>query len=346
MKEVKIIIPSEKLELVKELEEKLGLVFNILIFENVVTINTSLENQYTSTLLEELKGLGVGTVFGRITVSPIAFEISSDKKESKARGSGISIDEMIANIKGLALINPTYLGLILLAGALASFGLIYNNVIIVIASMIIAPLLGPIALAVIGTMTPKNIYSKRAIVTEILGIAFIIGFGAIVGLIYNSSDPSIILNQVPPSNPDTQIAVRILPNIGDIVVAIASGLAAGVFIVRGENTAIIGVAVAASLCPPAANVGVLLASGATIRMASGSLLLLVLNIISIYASCALIFWTSQSFVRGGTVSTRQYRKISKLYIIQIAMTSLILAGIVILIVLNNVYGFLEVLLFG
>ena len=346
MKEVKVIIPSEKLELVKELEEKLGLVFNIIIFENVVTINTTLEDQHTSTLLEELKGLGVGTVFGRITVSPISFEISSDKKESKARGRGISIDEMIANIKGLALMNPTYLGLILLAGALASFGLIYNNVIIVIASMIIAPLLGPIALAVIGTMTPKNIYSKRAIVTEILGIAFIIGFGVIVGLIYNSSDPSIILNQVPPSNPDTQIAVRILPNIGDIVVAIASGLAAGIFIVRGENTAIVGVAVAASLCPPAANVGVLLASGATIRMALGSLLLLVLNIISIYASCALIFWTSQSFVRGGTVSARQYRKISKLYIIQIAMITLILAGIVILIVLNNNYGFLEVLLFG
>ncbi|MCE7738856.1 MAG: TIGR00341 family protein [Candidatus Heimdallarchaeota archaeon] len=346
MKEVKVIIPSEKLELVKELEEKLGLVFNISIFENVVTINTTLEDQHTSTLLEELKGLGVGTVFGRITVSPISFEISSDKKESKARGRGISIDEMIANIKGLALMNPTYLGLILLAGALASFGLIYNNVIIVIASMIIAPLLGPIALAVIGTMTPKNIYSKRAIVTEILGIAFIIGFGVIVGLIYNSSDPSIILNQVPPSNPDTQIAVRILPNIGDIVVAIASGLAAGIFIVRGENTAIVGVAVAASLCPPAANVGVLLASGATIRMALGSLLLLVLNIISIYASCALIFWTSQSFVRGGTVSARQYRKISKLYIIQIAMITLILAGIVILIVLNNNYGFLEVLLFG
>ncbi len=346
MKEVKVIIPSEKLELVKELEEKLGLVFNISIFENVVTINTTLEDQHTSTLLEELKGLGVGTVFGRITVSPISFEISSDKKESKARGRGISIDEMIANIKCLALMNPTYLGLILLAGALASFGLIYNNVIIVIASMIIAPLLGPIALAVIGTMTPKNIYSKRAIVTEILGIAFIIGFGVIVGLIYNSSDPSIILNQVPPSNPDTQIAVRILPNIGDIVVAIASGLAAGIFIVRGENTAIVGVAVAASLCPPAANVGVLLASGATIRMALGSLLLLVLNIISIYASCALIFWTSQSFVRGGTVSARQYRKISKLYIIQIAMITLILAGIVILIVLNNNYGFLEVLLFG
>ena len=346
MKEVKIIIPSEKLEIVKELEEKLGLVFNIIIFENVVTINATLENQHTSTLLEELKGLGVGSVFGRIIVSPVSFEISSDKKDPKTRRRSISIDEMIANIKDLSLLNPTYLGLILLAGALASFGLIYNNVIIMIASMIIAPLLGPIALAVIGTMTPKNIFSKKAIVTEIFGLAVIIGFGVIVGLIFNRSPDSLILDQIPPGDLDSQIAIRIIPNTGDVIFAIASGLAAGIFIIRGENTAIVGVAVAASLCPPAANVGVLLAHHTTIRMATGSLLLLGLNIISIYASCALIFWTSQSFVRGGTVSTRQYRKISKMYITQIAITFLILAGVVILIGLNNLYKFLEVLFFG
>lgn len=346
MKEVKIIIPSEKLEIVKELEERLGLVLNVLVFENVVTLNATVENQHTSTILEELKGIGVGTVFGRITVSPVSFEITSIKKESKTKKRSISIDEMIANIKGLALMSPTYLGLIFLAGALASFGLIYNNVIIVIASMIIAPLLGPIALAVIGTMTPKNIYSRKAIVAEIVGLIVIIGFGFIVGLIFNNSPDLSILNQVPPGDTESQIAIRIIPNTGDVVFAIASGLAAGVFIIRGESTAIVGVAVAASLCPPAANVGVLLAHPTTIRMASGSLLLLGLNIISIYASCALIFWTSQSFVRGGTVSTRQYRKISKMYITQIVVTFLILAGVVILIGLNNLYGFLEGLFFG
>jgi uncharacterized hydrophobic protein (TIGR00341 family) len=345
MKEIKIIIPSEKLEIVKELEERVGLVFTVSIFENEVTLNTTVENQHTSTILEELKGLGVGTVFGRIIVSPVSFEISSVKKESKAKRRSISIDEMIANIKGLALMNPTYLGLIVLAGALASFGLIYNNVIIVIASMIIAPLLGPIALAVIGTMTPKNIFTRKALLTEILGLGVIVGIGVIVGLIYNAAGSQQLLDQLPPGNEDSQIAIRIIPNTGDIVFAIASGLAAGAFIIRGESTAIVGVAVAASLCPPAANVGVLLASGATIKMASGSLLLLGLNVISIYASCALIFWTSQSFVRGGTVSTRQYRKISKMYITQIVITFLILAGVVILIGLNNKYEFLEALFF-
>jgi uncharacterized hydrophobic protein (TIGR00341 family) len=333
MKEVKITLPNEKLELVREILENLNISFNLTIYEDTATLIAVIKNQHTSTLLEELKGVGVGTVFGRIIVSPVSFEVTSEKKELPFRGRGIGIDEMIANIRGLALITPTFIGLIVLAGALASFGLLYNNVIIVIASMIIAPLLGPIALAVIGTMTPKNIYSKRSLLAELVGLLLIILFGLIVGYIFNFKEPGLISSQM--SDASTQIGIRISPNIGDVVFAIASGLAAGVFIIRGESTAIVGVAVAASLCPPAANVGVLLASGATRGGAVGSLILLLLNVIAIYASCALIFFASQSFVRGGTVSTRQFRRITKTYIIQIVFSFLILVAIITFIILNN-----------
>jgi uncharacterized hydrophobic protein (TIGR00271 family) len=227
----------------------------------------------------------------------------------------------------------------ILAGALASFGLIYDNVIIVIASMIIAPLLGPIALTVIGTMTPKNIYSRKAMLAEVVGLLIIILFGLIVGLIYQAASPDTILEQL--QNEKSQIMIRTIPGIGDVIFAIASGLAAGIFVIRGESTAIVGVAVAASLCPPAANVGVLLASGATIEGALGSFVLLILNVLAIYASCALIFWTSQSFVRGGTISTRQFKRISKAYITQIVLTILVLALVIILIVLNQQFGWIE-----
>lgn len=336
MKDVKIIIPADKLDIVKELEEKLAIVFNVTIFDEISTLHTVVENQQTSILLEELKGLGVGTVFGNIIVTPVSLTISSDKKEASVKGRGISTDEMIANIKGLALLNPTFIALIFLAGVLASFGLIYDNVIIIIASMIIAPLLAPIALTVLGTMTPKNIFSKKAMIAEVVGLVIIIVIGLIVGAIFNWTNPEYIINS-------EQIAIRTNPGIGDIIFAIASGLAAGLFIIRGESTSIVGVAVAASLCPPAANVGVLLANVANplfLQAALGSLILLVLNVISIYASCALIFWTSQSFVRGGSVSTRQFRKISKIYMIQIVMAFLILILIIVFIILNNKFGWL------
>jgi len=338
MKEIRIIIPSDKVELVQELEEKLGITFKIDITNKNAELSTVINNQHTSTLLEELKGIGVGTVFGSIIASPVSFSITSKAKEFLIKGRGISIDEMIANIKGLAIINPTYIGLMVLAGALASFGLIYDNVIIVIASMIIAPLLGPIALTVIGTMTPKNIYSRKTIFAEIVGLLIIIFFGLIVGLIYQAASPDTILEQL--QNDKSQIMIRTIPGIGDVIFAIASGLAAGIFVIRGESTAIVGVAVAASLCPPAANVGVLLASGTTIEGALGSFVLLILNVLSIYASCALIFWTSQSFVRGGTLSTRQFKRISKAYITQIVLTILVLATVIVLIVLNQQFGWI------
>jgi uncharacterized hydrophobic protein (TIGR00341 family) len=337
MKDVKIIIPADKLDIVKELEDKLAIVFNVTIFDEISTLHTVVENQQTSILLEELKGLGVGTVFGNIIVTPVTLTISSDKKEVSVKGRGISTDEMIANIKGLALLNPTFIALIFLAGVLASFGLIYDNVIIIIASMIIAPLLAPIALTVLGTMTPKNIFSKKAILAEVVGLVIIIVIGLIVGVIFNWTNPEMM-------EASKQIDIRTNPGIGDIIFAIASGLAAGLFIIRGESTSIVGVAVAASLCPPAANVGVLLANVANplfLQEALGSLILLVLNVISIYASCALIFWTAQSFVRGGSVSTRQFRKISKIYMIQIVMTFLILILIITFIILDNQFGWLE-----
>ncbi len=337
MKDVKIIIPVDKLDIVKELEEKLAIVFNVTIFDEISTLHTVVENQQTSILLEELKGLGVGTVFGNIIVTPVSLTISSDKKEVSVKGRGISTDEMIANIKGLALLNPTFIALIFLAGVLASFGLIYDNVIIIIASMIIAPLLAPIALTVLGTMTPKNIFSKKAMIAEVVGLVIIIAIGLIVGAIFNWTNPEMM-------EASKQIDIRTNPGIGDIIFAIASGLAAGLFIIRGESTSIVGVAVAASLCPPAANVGVLLVNVANplfLQEALGSLILLVLNVISIYASCALIFWTAQSFVKGGSVSTRQFRKISKIYMIQIVMAFLILILIIVFIILNNQFSWLE-----
>ncbi|MHA1591993.1 MAG: DUF389 domain-containing protein, partial [Candidatus Heimdallarchaeaceae archaeon] len=166
----------------------------------------------------------------------------------------------------------------------------------------------------------------------------IIAIGLVVGAIFNWANTEYIID-------NNQIAIRTNPGIGDIIFAIASGLAAGLFIIRGESASIVGVAVAASLCPPAANVGVLLASVANpefLQAALGSLILLILNVISIYASCALIFWTSRSFVRGGSVSTRQFRKISKIYLIQIVMTLLILILIITFIILDNQFGWLEI----
>ncbi|MHA1371045.1 MAG: DUF389 domain-containing protein, partial [Promethearchaeota archaeon] len=289
---------------------------------------TTIENNQTARVIEELKGVGIGSIFGKLTLSPVDIEINSYIQEKELprvkKGRGISYDEMIENIRGLALPSFEYIFLSLVAGLLAAFGLIFNNLLIIIASMIIAPLMGPIALSVIGTMLPKNPYRAKALIAEILGLATCCGVGLLVGFL-------IPLPQNQSEIPE-QILIRTKPGLGDIIFAILSGIAASIFIIRGESTSLVGVAVAASLCPPAANIGILIANH-EFGSALGSVFLLFLNVVSIYCACAIIFWISQSWVKGGTVSTRQFRKISRKFLLQIAIVICVLIGTIVVILI-------------
>ncbi|UJG44635.1 MAG: TIGR00341 family protein [Candidatus Heimdallarchaeum endolithica] len=320
MKALKIIIPSEKADIVRELLTNLKIQFSSIKMENETQIELIVNQDQTSILLEELKGIGVGTVFGQIQIFPVSLSVESKVSKFVQKGKSISIDEMISNTKGLGILSTHFVLLCIFAGLLAAFGLLFDNVIIIIASMIIAPLLGPIALAVIGTLLPKNVYSKKAFLAEFIGLTTCLVIGLLVGLI------------IPLENLTNQITIRTSPGIPDIVFAIVSGLAAGIFIIRGESTNIVGVAVAASLCPPATNVGVLLAKQEW-WMALGSFVLLILNVFSIYAACALIFWITQSFVRGGSISERQFKKITQKYYIRILAAIFLLILIIVIIIL-------------
>ncbi len=322
MKSIVIIIPPNKAEVVQDLLNKLFVRYSVTNMVNSTKIELIVERDQTSIVLEELKGIGVGIVFGSINLVPVDLSISTLISKFKLKGRSISVDEMIANTQGLGVLSLTFVVLSILAGLLASFGLVYDNVIIVIASMIIAPLLGPIALSVIGTMLPNNLYTKKAIAAELAGLLICISIGLIIGFI-----TPIDVNKLP-----QQIVMRTLPGVQDIVFAIVSGFAAGIFIIRGESTNIVGVAVAASLAPPAANIGVLL-SQAQWMLALGSFVLLILNVMSIYAACALIFWSTQTFIRGGSISERQYKKISKKYTIRIVLAILTLIAIIAVIIL-------------
>lgn len=338
MKQVRVSLPSDKVNIIQEIEAILGVSFEISVFGDHTVLHFSIDDNQTAKIIEELKGVGVGKVFGKITLSPISFELNSTKEKVilQEKGRGISLDEMISNIKGLALPSWIFLVLSLVAGTLVAFGLLVNNVVIIIASMIIAPLLGPIALSVLGTMLPKNPYRTKAILAEIIGLSSCLAVGIAVGYFW----------PVPESHElNFQMASRTVPTLVDIFFAILSGVAASIFIIRGESSNLVGVAVAASLCPPVTNVGLLIAFGIKsldvtfIMLALGSGLLVLLNVASIYCACAIIFWISQSYVRGGTLSSRQFDRISKKYVIQILIAIGILTTIILGIIIFPQTGF-------
>ena len=170
--------------------------------------------------------------------------------------------------------------LLTLAAAIATFGLYADSVATVIGAMIVAPLMLPI----MGLAFGISIGDRKAIGTSVLvslgGIATAIAVGYVLSfLIPNVYD--VTANQ--------QIMARTAPRLVDLLAALATGLAGAFAIGRKDvSDTLPGVAIAISLVPPLANVGILLGSGRP-DLARGSLLLFVTNYLAIVLTGSFVF---------------------------------------------------------
>jgi uncharacterized hydrophobic protein (TIGR00271 family) len=170
--------------------------------------------------------------------------------------------------------------LLVLATAIATYGLLGDSVATVIGAMIVAPLMLPI----MGLAYGISVGDGRAI-----GMSLLVGAGGILTAI----GVGFVLSQVLTSSFDPeqvgQIMARTSPNLIDMLAALATGLAGAFAIGRKDvSDTLPGVAIAISLVPPLANVGILLSAGRT-GLAMGSLLLFVTNYLAIVLTGSLVF---------------------------------------------------------
>jgi heme/copper-type cytochrome/quinol oxidase subunit 2 len=99
---------------------------------------------------------------------------------------------------------------------------------------------------------------------------------------------SVLPERMPPElNP--QITGRTSPTILDLVIALATGAAGAYGLVRRDVASVLpGVAIAISLVPPLAVVGITLGEGAS-DLAMGALLLFLSNVVAILVAGVLVF---------------------------------------------------------
>ena len=173
-----------------------------------------------------------------------------------------------------------FFALLILATAIATFGLLADFVATVIGAMIVAPLMLPIMGVAFGVSLGDRKTILSSLTTSILGIITAILLGFVLTWGFRS-----LVNV----DANTQIMVRTAPRLIDLCAALATGLA-GAFATgrRDVSDTLPGVAIAISLVPPLANVGILLATGRP-DLAMGSLLLFVTNYLAILLTGALMF---------------------------------------------------------
>ena len=258
--------------------------------------------------LSLLRGIGRKNALNGDETSP-----SNDTPRSTMGGkvqgtikSRILVNKLFDLVSASARISFDYVCLAFVAATIACIGLATDNQVIIVASMLVSPIMGPILEITLGTVVHDWKMVRHGLLAEVLGVSIciLVGFlGALCELPLAEKDGR--------NWPVPEMTAR-----GDlqgfytgIAIAIPSGFGVALSVL-GDNTAcLVGVAISASLLPPATNCGMLLGyatlnhafpleagskrthyeSHALIEMSAWSLLLTTGNIICIWIAGVIMF---------------------------------------------------------
>ena len=162
-----------------------------------------------------------------------------------------------------------------LAAVIASAGVVSDSTATVIGAMIVAPLMTPILGIVLAVVLADAANLRRCVLLVVVGAAAVVGIGWLLGWFV----PYPVVAAT-----NGQVAARVTPRIIDLVAALATGAVGSVALARSDiSDTLPGVAIAISLVPPLAVVGLTLESGAP-RQSLAAFLLFTTNVAAILAS--------------------------------------------------------------
>jgi uncharacterized hydrophobic protein (TIGR00271 family) len=166
-----------------------------------------------------------------------------------------------------------------LAAVIATAGVASDSTATVIGAMIVAPLMTPI----LGTALSLVLARKGAMVRS---LSYVVGGALLViaiGYFFGAIGPVGMVSET-----NTQVTGRVNPRLIDLIAALATGSVGAFALVRSDvSDTLPGVAIAISLVPPLAVVGLLLEAG-RYQEASGAFLLFGTNVTAIIATGTVV----------------------------------------------------------
>jgi len=204
---------------------------------------------------------------------------------------------------------PDFIGMLGMASAIASLGLLQNSPAVVIGSMLLAPLMTPM----IGLGLALGQANKR--VMRLCGKSIVRGF--LLTLLV-----SFLIGIITPAGAtlSEEILSRGAPNVLDLLIAVFAAAAATFAMSRPNiSGAIAGVAIATALVPPVCAVGISLAHGGWMN-AFGASALFFTNLIAIIVMSSFTF----SFL-GITASRALPRHRRRAVVVRLSLVVLLLA---------------------
>ena len=282
---------TQKLVVEKKRQENVKQNLNSLDIDNINDKKDNKQNKQEVNKAENTRQTANKALEGdnHVNIDNLEDEEIKEKKEAKLESYKQFVAEQFSNkkvdypevrvrIEANALPSKMYFVMNILSAIIASYGLVTNSAAVVIGSMLVAMMLGPItgvALAIIDHRMPLL---RKSLITVFLGISLVVLVGFIVGWLHKDQPLTV------------EILSRTQPTSMDLMIALAGGTAGAYAMVSPHlSVAVVGVAVATALVPPLAASGILFANG-EMQMGLGALLLALTNIIAIQFTNALVLW--------------------------------------------------------
>eukprot|EP01082_Thalassiosira_pseudonana_P010082 g8968.t1 g8968 contig34:540966-542250(-) len=151
-----------------------------------------------------------------------------------------------------AVMNFNYCTLLVVASVIAGLGLVTNSSATIIASMLVSPIMGPVVAIAYGATIRDRVLIRKALMNEMVSLLFCILVGAIIGGITGTTN-------LASEWPTDEMKVRCTMSnfLVGIPIAFFSGLGVAVALLDDQTNSLVGVAISASLLPPAVNSGII-----------------------------------------------------------------------------------------
>ena len=201
-----------------------------------------------------------------------------------------------------------------LSAVIACSGVLVDSTATVIGAMIIAPLSTPI-MGMALSVVKRQPNGSWLLVLQ--GVVLVVVVG-VIGSLVVPSGTDLLAN--------SQIAGRTSPNLLDLIAAVATGLAGAVALARSDVAAVLpGVAIAISLVPPLAVVGVCLGQAAW-GLALGAALLFVSNLLALVIAGVLTFTVLGYTLEAAKAGPHSRRRPYAVLTVMLVLVALPLAG--------------------
>ncbi|XP_046654187.1 uncharacterized protein LOC124344625 isoform X1 [Daphnia pulicaria] len=174
--------------------------------------------------------------------------------------SRLAVAQVVEGVRASAVLSFDFIMFVLLAGMLAALGLVENSSVILVASMLVSPMMGPILAGTFGTVIQDHNLQRLGVKTELIGLALCLTFGFAFGIVYTSianwNDGFWLKDEMVARGQLRSLWVGVL-------IALPSGAGVALSVLGGNAGSLVGVAISASLLPPVVNSGLLWAAALT-----------------------------------------------------------------------------------